>query len=353
MDRMVAAVNIGSLTVGEGSRCAVIAEAGVNHNGDLEVALDMIDAAAAAGADAVKFQTFNPGDLLSRDSPMAEYQRRATGGGRTQHDMLSALRLREDDHHSLLEACWKNDVIFLSTPFDPDSLRTLVNLEIPAIKIGSGNLDDLPLLEAAAASDRPILLSTGMADLEEVARSFHYLGPSVRNRLVLLHCVSEYPTPPGRVNLRAMDTLRTAFQVPVGFSDHSSGIEVPLAAAAREAAVIEKHFTLDRGMEGPDHAASLEPHELEAMIEKIRVIESAIGDGVKQPTMEEEKNRKVVRKSIALAQDVERGQEILREDLTTLRPGTGLSPFHLPEVIGRQARRSLEAGELLDWGDLD
>jgi N-acetylneuraminate synthase len=323
------------------SRTFVIAEAGVNHNGDPALARALVDVAMAAGADAVKFQTFKVDRLLTRGAAKAEYQRRVTGGEQSQYEMLARLELSPADHEMLLSYCARVGIEFMSTPFDPESARFLKRLGVRRIKISSGDVTNLPMLEVVGALGLPVVLSTGMADMAEVEAAVVTLRAAGAPDLALLQCVSNYPADPALTNLRVMDTLARAFGTPVGLSDHSIGLTVAIAAVARGAAYIEKHFTLDRSLPGPDHQASLLPDELRALVAAVRVVESALGDGVKRPVPSELPVRDVARKSLVAARDLPAGAVLRREDLDVLRPGTGLSPAALPAVLGRRIVRAI------------
>ncbi|MDD4734612.1 MAG: N-acetylneuraminate synthase [Kiritimatiellae bacterium] len=324
-----------------------MAEAGVNHNGRLERAIELADAAQSAGADAVKFQTFRADRLVSSDAPKAVYQCERTHAEESQRDMLRRLELSEEDHRVLAAHCAKRGLLFLSTPFDEESVDFLMSLGVPALKMGSGELTNLPLLRHAAGQGVPLILSTGMATIEEVARAVDAIAAEGCPAWALLHCVSAYPANAGSVNLRAMDTLRERFGVPVGFSDHTRGIEVAIAAAARGANLIEKHLTLKRSDVGPDHAVSLEPMELKAMVFAIRNVERALGDGCKKPAEEEEDVARVARRSLFAAVDLAAGSVLQAEMTVARRPGTGLAPDRLDELVGRQLQRDVSAGEML------
>jgi N-acetylneuraminate synthase len=324
-------------------RALLIAEAGVNHNGDLALARALVDAAAEAGADVVKFQTFSADRLVTRRAATAEYQRRATGSDVSQHAMLAALELSPAAHGELIEHCGRRGIEFMSTPFDPESARLLGRLGVRRIKISSGDVTNLPLLELIGGLDRQVILSTGMADLAEVEAAVAALRRGGARDLMLLHCVSNYPAAPADTNLRAMDTLARAFALPVGLSDHSTGITVALAAVARGACAVEKHLTLDRTLPGPDHQASLEPAELAALVAAVRTVESALGDGVKRPVPSELPVRDVARKSVVAVRDVPAGAVLGPADLDILRPGTGLPPARLPDLLGRRAARAIPA----------
>ncbi len=338
---------IGDRRVGPARPCFVIAEAGVNHNGDPETALRLVDTAAGAGADAVKFQTFRAELLVSPDAPKAEYQKRTTGGDESQLDMLRRLELPEADHRRLIARCAERGICFLSTPFEQPSADLLDRLDVPAYKIGSGELTNLPLLTHVAGKGRPIILSTGMATIDEVAAAVEAVRAAGCEQLALLHCVSNYPADPADANLRAMATLAEAFDVPVGFSDHTEGDEVALAAVAMGACILEKHFTLDRTLEGPDHRASIEPDALAAMVRRIRRVESALGDGTKAPATTEANTAAVARRSLVFARDLPAGHVLSAGDLAVRRPGTGLAPNRLGEVVGRRLAGAVRAGQLL------
>lgn len=323
------------------SRTFVIAEAGVNHNGDLALARALVDVAAAAGADAVKFQTFRVDRLVTRRAAKAEYQQRATGSDQSQYEMLARLELSPAHHEMLFAHCGAAGIEFMSTPFDPESARYLKRLGVRRLKISSGDVTNLPMLEVVGALGLPVVLSTGMADMSEVEAAVATLRGAGTTDLVVLQCVSNYPADPALTNLRVMDTFARAFGTPVGLSDHSTGLTISIAAAARGAACIEKHFTLDRSLPGPDHQASLLPDELRALVTAIREVESALGDGVKHPAPSELPVRDVARKSLVAARDLPDGATLTREDLDVLRPGTGLSPASLPAVVGRRTARAI------------
>ena len=332
--------------------CFIIAEAGVNHNGDLDLAKKLVDAAVAAGVDAIKFQTFKAEELVTRAAPKANYQKATTGEG-NQYAMLKQLELSLEDHIILKNYCQEQGIIFLSTPFDFASADLLERLDLPFYKISSGDITNLPFLEYIAKKNRPVLLSTGMSNLGEVEAAVETMLGTGNQDLILLHCTSNYPTVFTDVNLRAMLTLQEAFKLPVGYSDHTLGIEVPIAAVALGARVIEKHFTLDRTMPGPDHRASLEPHELKAMVEKIRNVEKALGNGIKRCARGEEKNKLVSRKSIVAARDIQQGEVITREMVQFKRPASGLAPGDLKLVLGKKAKRGLEKDEIITLNDLE
>jgi N,N'-diacetyllegionaminate synthase len=320
----------------------VIAEAGVNHNGDLDMARRLVDVAATAGADAVKFQTFAVDRLVTHRAATAEYQQRATGGT-SQREMLAALELGEREHDALWAHCAARSIEFMSTPFDVDSARYLKRLGVRRIKISSTDVTNLPMLDVVGALGLPVVLSTGMADMAEVEAAVAALRGAGCTDLAVLQCVSNYPASPADTNLRVMDTYARAFGVAVGLSDHTRGVAVAIAAAARGAAYIEKHFTLDRTLPGPDHQASLEPEELTALVRAVREVTSALGDGVKRPVASELPVRAVARKSLVAARDLPAGVTVGHGDIAILRPGTGLSPARLADVVGRRTARPIEA----------
>ena len=325
----------------------IIAEAGVNHNGSPETARALADAAKAAGADCVKFQTFRAEKLVSRGAQKAEYQKSTTGGG-SQEEMLKKLELSYDDFTALKEYCDRIGICFLSTPFDPESIDFLNTMEMPFWKIPSGEVTNYPYLRAIARTGKPVVMSTGMCSMDEIREAIRALRENGAGEIRLLHCNTEYPTPFEDVNLKAMQTLREEFGLATGFSDHTQGIEVPIAAAALGAEIIEKHFTLDRNMEGPDHKASLEPEELAAMVRAIRNIEKAVGTGKKTPSPSERKNIPVARKSIVAQRKIRAGEVLTEENLTAKRPGTGISPMRWNEVIGTKAVRDFEEDEQIE-----
>lgn len=329
------------------SRVLIIAEAGVNHNGDIKIARELIDAAKESGADIVKFQTAKLESLVSESAQMAEYQKKNINMVKSQKEMLRDLILPFEDFSELAQYCEDREITFLSTPFDIDSILFLDNL-VKIWKIPSGEITNYPYLREIALTGKPVIMSTGMCELQEVREAVRVLKENGSGEITLLHCNTEYPTPMQDVNLRAMQTLREEFGLPVGYSDHTQGIEVPIAAAAMGAVVVEKHFTLDRNMEGPDHKASLEPEELRAMVQAIRNIEAALGDGVKRPSASEAKNRDVVRKSIVAKTDIRKSEVFTEENLTAKRPGNGISPMRWNEVIGLRADRDYEQDEMIE-----
>lgn len=331
------------------SRVFVIAEAGVNHNGDIEIAKQLIDAASEAGADAVKFQTFQADSLVCRTAKKAEYQLETTDRTETQYDMLKKLELTPQMHRELIEHCLKRNIMFLSTPFDLESIKLLSELGMQIYKIPSGEITNLPYLREIAKQQKKIILSTGMSSMDEVKAAVNVLKNNGTEDITLLHCNTQYPTPISDVNLLAMVKMREETGLPVGYSDHTQGIEVPIAAAALGAEVIEKHFTLNRKMEGPDHKASLEPQELMQMVVGIRKIESALGSNIKQVSESEMTNVAIVRKSIVAAANIKRGEKYTEKNITTKRPATGISPMLWDEIIGKTADRDYKVDEMIEF----
>lgn len=343
---MVKPVAIGERKVGPGLPCLVVAEAGVNHNGSLEMALRLVDAAADAGADIVKFQTFKSEEVVTPEAPMAAYQIRNTGGGESQLEMIRKLELRDDAFRAIRDHCRERGILFLSTPFDYYSADLLHGMVVAAFKVASGEITNHPLLAHIAHKAKPLIVSTGMSDLEEVANAIEVLHAAGNSQLVLLHCVSNYPASPASTNLRAMKTLEERFSVPVGYSDHTEGTAIALAAAAMGACVLEKHFTLDRTLPGPDHRASLEPPELAALVRDVRDVQAALGDGIKLPAQEERNTAAVARRSLVAAHDLRAGTVLTEGMVVIRRPGIGLPPYHLHRILGRQLRQDVAAGSL-------
>jgi N-acetylneuraminate synthase len=351
----------------------VIAEAGVNHNGSLDMALKLIDVASNAGADAVKFQTFKAEQVAVRHAPKTAYQRQAADGDESSFDMLKKLELSPSDHQILIDYCVKQNIQFLSTPFDLDSLRLLADeYGLSRLKIPSGEITNGPLLLAAARTQKPVILSTGMATLGEIehalallafgyTRTHKHPDPDtlmaaygsdqgqalLQTHVTLLHCTSEYPAPLEDVDLRAMDAIGQAFGLPVGLSDHTAGINIPIAAVARGAVIIEKHFTLDRELPGPDHKASLQPEELTAMVQAIRQVEIALGKGRKMPKPSERKNIAAVRRSLVAAKPIRKGEVFTADNITAKRPATGLSPMLFWEILGKKAQQDFAIDEII------
>ncbi len=344
---MVGTISIAGQPVGPGEPCFVIAEAGVNHNGQIEIAHRLIDAAVDAGADAVKFQTFSADRLVTVDAPKAGYQVETTGGDESQYAMLKRLELGPEMHRQLMNHCWDRGILFMSTPFDEQSADLLYNFDVAVFKLPSGEIPNLPFLAYVARFGKPLIVSTGMSTLDEVRTAVQTIRRAGNKQIALLHCVSSYPTAPEDMNLRAMQTMRAAFDLPVGFSDHTPGIEIPLAAAALGACIVEKHFTLDRSLPGPDHRASLEPYELAAMVVGIRKVEAALGDGVKEPRPGELEVAVVVRKSLVAACDIEAGTALTAEMIAIKRPGTGLAPALHDSLVGKTTVVAIPQGTLI------
>jgi len=331
------------------NRVFIIAEAGVNHNGSLNLAKKLVDAAADAGADAVKFQTFKAHKLVAKSAPKAEYQKNATNEDISQYEMLKKLELTDEQHFELISYCKTRNILFLSTPFDLDSIQLLSGLGLAYFKIPSGEITNFPYLKAIAKLNKKVILSTGMANLGEIEAALNVLTlyGTEKENITVLHANTEYPTPMEDVNLKAMLTIKKAFDVPVGYSDHTLGIEIDIAAAALGARVIEKHFTLDNTMEGPDHKASLEPAQLQEMVIAIRNIEVALGDGIKRASASEKKNKVVARKSIVAARAIQKGEEFTVDNLTVKRPGNGISPMKWDSLMGKIAKKNYELDELI------
>lgn len=328
----------------------IIAEAGVNHNGDMVLARQLIDVAAEAGADMVKFQTFSADRLVTIHARKADYQAQTTDAGESQHAMIRRLELTREAHEILIAHCKSRGIQFFSTGFDTESIDLLVELGLDRFKIPSGEITNLPYLRHIGRYGKSAILSTGMATLSEIEAALDVLeqAGTSRDRITVLHCTTEYPVPMTDVNLRAMLTIRDAFGMAVGYSDHTLGIEVSIAAVALGATIIEKHFTLDRNLPGPDHKASLEPSELKAMVSAIRNIEQAMGDGIKRPSPSEAKNKAVARRSLVAASAIYAGEVFSETNLTVKRPGTGLSPMRWDEVLGRKAPHDFAPDELIE-----
>jgi N,N'-diacetyllegionaminate synthase len=337
--------------IGEGMPCFIIAEAGVNHNGDVNLAKKLIDLAKKTGADAVKFQTFRAEDIVTKSAKKAEYQKVTTGAQESQYKMIKSLELSDKDFVELHAYAQSKGIIFISSPFDQKSVDLLSKLDVPAFKVGSGEITDIPLLKYIAKKKKPMILSTGMATLGEIEEALKVIQQETKN-IILLHCVSSYPTKIEDMNLKVMATLRQAFKLPVGLSDHTVGITIPIAAVALGACVIEKHFTLDKSLPGPDHRASLEPDELKQMIKAIRDVEKAMGSGIKIPAAEEAKNKKVVRRSLVARVDIPKGEIITEEMLDFKRPGGGIEPRYMNMIIGRKTRGRIRRDELISFTKL-
>ena len=340
-------IEIAGHRMGPGYPVFVIAEAGVNHNGDIDLALKLVDAAVAARADAVKFQTFVAEELVTGDAPKAEYQKQDSGKPESQFEMLKALELSREEFKTIKAHCEANEIIFMSTPFDISSLNFLDEIGVPAFKISSGDLTNLPMLAEAGKKQKPVVLSTGMSNLAEVRDAVEAVCNSGNEQIALLHCVSNYPAVAADANLRAMQTMHREFRLPIGYSDHTKGLEVAIAAVALGARIIEKHFTMDRNMEGPDHRASLLPAELKDLVKSIRNVEVALGDGEKKPAASEKAIAQVARRSLVAAKDIAAGTSLSAPLIEIKRPGTGLSPRMLPNLLGLRIRCDVRAGELL------
>jgi N-acetylneuraminate synthase len=328
----------------------IIAEAGVNHNGSLEMAKQLVASAAKSGADLVKFQSFITDKNISRNAPKAEYQKNTTNSLESQYEMVRKLELSRADHEALIEECRCHNIGFFSTAFDSESFDMLIDLGLNRVKIPSGELTNLPLLRYMTRLGIPVILSTGMAKLGEIETALEVIeqAGTPRSLVTVLHCTTEYPTPMVDVNLRAMLSIKTALGVDIGYSDHTSGIEIPLAAVALGATIIEKHFTLNRKLPGPDHQASLEPNELKTMVNAIRNIEVALGDGIKRPSSSELKNKPIARKSLIAIRTIQAGETFSVDNIGTKRPGTGISPMRWDDIIGRLAHRDFAIDEMID-----
>jgi N,N'-diacetyllegionaminate synthase len=330
-------------------RTFIIAEAGVNHNGSIETAAKLVTEAKRAGADCIKFQSFKAKNLLTPAAAKAEYQKRTTSADESQYEMIKRLELSEADHRVLIDRCRECGIEFLSSPFDEESADLLEKLGVARFKIPSGEVTNMPFLNYLAGKQKPMIVSTGMCTLAEVEDAVNVIRSAGNDRIVLLHCVTEYPAPFDQINLRAMETMSQAFQLPVGYSDHTPGIEVPVAAVALGAKIIEKHFTLDKNMEGPDHRASLEPHELKRMIDSIRNVEASLGSGIKKPAACEIPNRAVARKSLVSVRPIKKGSRIAAADIVIKRPGHGIQPKDIEKVIGLEVNRDLQADDVITW----
>ena len=341
-------VKIGDRNIGDGEPCFIIAEAGVNHNGSIELAKELIDAAKDAGVDAVKFQTFKTENLLSKNIVVPKH----VGSKESLFDTIRGLELSEEAHYVLSKYCKQKGIVFMSTPMDNNSVDLLEDIGVPVFKVASCDLDNLPLLKYISKTEKPIILSTGMGSISEVGEAIEVIKSNGNADIILLHCVSAYPPKVEDVNLRAMETLRTAFKLTVGYSDHTIGINIPLAAVALGAKVIEKHFTLDKNMEGPDHAVSADPDDLERLVSGIREIEESFGTGLKVPSKDEIEMRRSFRKSIVAITDIKKGATIMPEMLSLKRPGTGISPKYFDFIAGRKAERDINKDVLLTFKDI-
>lgn len=341
-------IKIQNKFIGEGAPAFLIAEAGVNHNGDIDLCKKLIDVAKDANVDAIKFQAFHADELVLRSTEKAEYQKEKTSAQESQYEMLKKLELAEEEIKELLHYAKKKDILLIFSVFDIRSVDFLDSLGLPAFKIASGDITNFPLLRHIAQKKKPIILSTGMSTLEEVEEALRTINENGTEDVILLHCVSDYPTSFNDVNLRVMVTLKERFNLPTGFSDHTLGIIIPIAAVALGASVIEKHFTLDKNLHGPDHSFSLEPIELKEMVMAIRNIEKALGDGIKKLTRSEEKNRELLRRSIASKVKIPKGTTINEKMLCLKRPGLGIAPKYLNSIIGKIAKEDIEADELIN-----
>lgn len=327
----------------------IIAEAGVNHNGELKLAKKLIDIAKDSGANAVKFQTFKAQTLASENAKKAAYQKKTTNTDESQFDMLKKLELTHEMHIELINYCKHQEILFLSSPFDCDSIDDLESINMPIFKIPSGEITHVPYLRKIGALNKPTILSTGMCNLDDIEFGMNILlnAGLDKSNLSLLHCTTEYPCPFEDVNLNAMETIQNKFGVPVGYSDHTPGITIPIAAVSLGATIIEKHFTLDKSLPGPDHKASLNPEELKTMVEQIRIVEKAKGNGIKEPSITEQKNIKIVRKSIVTKKSITKGDTFTANNLICKRPANGLSPKEWDNIIGKKAEKNYEAGNLI------
>jgi N,N'-diacetyllegionaminate synthase len=340
---------ISTIVNGGSNSTYIIAEIGVNHNGDINLALKMIDAAYEAGADAVKFQSFKSDKLVSKFAEKAKYQQDHTGTNETQLEMLKKLELSPEDHLIIKEYCTKKNIDFLSTPFDEETAIFLKEIGIHAYKVGSGDLTNIPFLRKIDEFGLPIILSTGMSNLGEIEEALEVINKS---SIALLHCTSSYPAPVEDINLRAMVTIQKAFNKVVGYSDHTEGIEIALAAVALGARIIEKHFTLDKNLPGPDHKASLEPHEFKQLVKSIRIVEKSLGDGVKRCMPSEENTKEVARKSLVVSQNLKPGDILTRKNLAIKRPGTGIQPKDYNLLLGKTVKREVKQDQVLTWDDV-
>lgn len=345
---MIKSIKISGKIIAPNKPCFIIAEAGVNHNGSLKLAKKLVDEAKKVGADAVKFQTFKTQELVTKNAKQAKYQEK-NSPAKSQYEMLKKLELSDTEFKRLLEHCKRKKIIFLSTPFDFGSVKFLYKLGVPAFKIASGDLTNIPLLVHIAQYNKSVILSTGMSTLKEVRDAVNVIYLAGNKKLVLLHCTSNYPTKFEDVNLKAMQTLMKRFQVPVGYSDHTEGIEVAIAAVSLGACVIEKHFTLNKNLPGPDHKASLEPEIFRQMVKAIRNVEKALGNDIKKPTVSEVKIKNVVRKSLVAKKFIPKGEKIKSDMLAIKRPGKGIKPEYVNKIIGWVSRRDIKKDSLIRW----
>jgi len=345
-------VKIGKKMLGEREPCFIVAEAGVNHNGNVDLAKKLIDAAKDARADAVKFQAFKTEKVVTKYAEKANYQKETTGLSESQYEMIKRLELKEEEFVELYDYSKKKNIIFLSSAFDKESVDLLDYLGVPAFKVASGEITNFPLLQYVAEKKKPIILSTGMSTLDEIEDALEIIRQKGVEDIVPLHCVTSYPAKIEDANLKVIETLRHRFKLPVGFSDHTLGITVPIAAVTLGAVLIEKHFTLDKTLPGPDHRGSLEPDELKDMIKAIRDVEQALGDGIKKPTEDEERIKKTVRRSIVAKVEIPKGTVITENMLDFKRPGTGIEPKNLNEVIGKKTKKDIKPDELITFKKL-
>lgn len=346
-------IKIADKIIGLNKPCFFIAEAGVNHNGSLETAKKLVDAAVYAGADAVKFQTFKAENIVTKDAKIVPYQERNIGNKKTQFEILKGLELSEDDFSEIKKHCDKKGIIFLSTPHSgEEDVELLEKLSIHAYKIGSADLTNLPFLKLIAKKQKPVILSTGMGNMEEISEAIKAIKNAGNDKIILMQCTTNYPCAIEDANLKAIQELRNTFSLLTGFSDHTMSIDVPAFARALDAAVIEKHFTLSRNMPGADHKASIEPDELKQAIEKLRLVEKALGTGIKKPTKDEEETSRLVRKSIVAKKGIKKGEKITKENIAIKRPGTGLAPKYFEKIIGKTAKKGIKADEMIFIGDL-
>lgn len=339
-------LKIGRKQIGEKFPVFIIAEAGVNHNGSLAMAKKLVEAAKKAGADAVKFQTFKSEDLVTQSADMAQYQQKNTGKKESQLLMLKKLKLKNQDFIVLKKYCDQKNIMFLSTAHTKDAINFL-NPLMPAFKVASGDLTNIPFLQSVAKKKKPLIVSTGMANLEEIKEAVTAIKKTGNNKIILLHCTTNYPCPLEDVNLRAMLTLKKEFNIPVGYSDHTKGFWVSAMAVAMGAEILEKHFTLDKNLPGPDHKASLEPKELKEMVCRVREVEKILGSGIKKPTESEKKIVLIVRKSIIAKRYILRGQKITKDMLVIKRPGNGIEPKHFNKIIGKKAKKNIKKESLI------
>ncbi len=345
-------IKIGNKKISEDSPVFIIAEAGVNHNGRLDLALKLVDAAKEAGADAVKFQTFKAEGVMTENVPMAEYQKKNTGKTESMLDMVRKFELKYEDFRKINKYCDRKKIMFLSTPHSgSESVDFLHSLKVPAFKFGSGDLNNLPVLRYAAKFKKPMILGTGMADMAEVKEAINCAKKAGNDKIIVLHCTTNYPCPVEEVNLRAMQTMMRDLDVLVGYSDHTLGIQVPIMAATLGACVIEKHFTLDKNLAGPDHKASLEPGELKEMVGAVRNVEKILGSSIKKPMKSEKEIAKVARKSIVTLNHIKKGEIFSPENIGIKRPGIGIEPKFFDKILGKKAKKDLQKDALVRWED--